>query len=42
MRLARLMSAKLGAKSEVGEGSVFSLVFDAPVAGASLRDQSAA
>ncbi|MEJ0060169.1 MAG: HAMP domain-containing sensor histidine kinase [Terricaulis sp.] len=42
MRLARLMDAKLGAKSEVGEGSVFSLVFDVPVAGASVRDQSAA
>jgi signal transduction histidine kinase len=42
LRLARLMGAKLGAKSEIGEGSVFSFVIEAPVAGAALRDQSAA
>lgn len=31
LRLARLMGGRLGAKSEVGEGSVFSFVIEAPV-----------
>lgn len=31
LRLARLMGGQLGAKSEIGQGSVFSLVIEAPV-----------
>ena len=37
VRLARLMGAKIGAKSEVGEGSVFSFVVEAPIAGAGAQ-----
>ncbi|MEZ5994890.1 MAG: HAMP domain-containing sensor histidine kinase [Hyphomonadaceae bacterium] len=31
LRLARLMGARLSAQSELGEGSVFSLILDAPI-----------
>ncbi|WP_395644853.1 sensor histidine kinase [Terricaulis sp.] len=40
LRLARLMGAQLGGKSELGQGSVFSFVLEAPVIGA--RDMTAA
>lgn len=40
LRLARLMGGKIGGKSELGEGSVFSFVLEAPVVGAA--GQSAA
>jgi signal transduction histidine kinase len=44
LRLARLMGAKLAGRSELGEGSVFSFVIEAPMleASAGLRGQSAA
>ncbi|MEQ1490835.1 MAG: ATP-binding protein, partial [Terricaulis sp.] len=32
LRLAKLMGGKLSAKSELGEGSVFSFSLDAPIA----------
>lgn len=37
MRLARLMGARLAAKSELGEGSVFSFVIEAPMLEAAPR-----
>jgi signal transduction histidine kinase len=40
LRLARLMGGKIGGKSELGEGSVFSFVIEAPLA--SAASQSAA
>jgi signal transduction histidine kinase len=40
LRLARMMGGKIAARSELGEGSAFSLVFEAPLARA--VDQSAA
>jgi signal transduction histidine kinase len=40
LRLAKLMGAKLTAKSELGEGSVFAFTLDAPVVAA--RASSAA
>lgn len=40
LRLARLMGGQLGGKSELGQGSVFSFVLEAPVVGA--RDVTAA
>jgi signal transduction histidine kinase len=42
LRLATLMGAKLAARSELGEGSVFSFVIEAPLAGEALRGLSAA
>ncbi|MES1200791.1 MAG: HAMP domain-containing sensor histidine kinase [Pseudomonadota bacterium] len=41
VRLARLMGAKIGAKSEVGEGSVFSFVIEAPLLGACSSNAAA-
>lgn len=38
LRLARLMGGQVHAKSELGEGSVFSLVLDAPVLAAAPRN----
>ncbi|MBL8544709.1 MAG: hypothetical protein JNJ63_12955 [Hyphomonadaceae bacterium] len=38
LRLARLMGGQLHAKSELGEGSVFSLLLDAPVLAAAPRN----
>jgi signal transduction histidine kinase len=40
LRLARLMGGKIGGKSELGEGSVFSFVLEAPLV--SAADKSAA
>jgi signal transduction histidine kinase len=43
LRLARLMGGQIGGKSELGQGSVFSFVIEAPLAAApALRDSDAA